>query len=192
MSTISTPTLDFSSEFDFDGETLFEKGSATMLRNVIIRVLVFVTASVLVVGAWQPASANTGDVVGATGLAAAPDSPSLRDPVAAPEQGDTTVLFAGDDSENSPIGAVDVPEGVLSDESLGGAIESVDEFSTVTSLGDGLYKTELSLSPLNTLSSDGQWVPINTDVELQSDGDVVVADNPLNPVVDDTGVGSLV
>ena len=190
MSRISTLALDFSSKFYFDGVALIEKGSATVLRSFIIRVLVFVTSSVLAVGAWQPASANTGDVVIARGLAAAPDSPALRDPVAAPEQGDTTVLFAGDDSETSPIGAVDVPEGVLSDDSVGGSIESVDEFSTVTSLGDGLYKTELSLSPLNTLSSDGQWVPINTDVEVQSDGDVVVADNPLNPVVDDTGVGS--
>lgn len=190
MSRISTLALDFSSKFYFDGVALIEKGSATMLRSFIIRVLVFVTSSVLAVGAWQPASANTGDVVIARGLAAAPDSPALRDPVAAPEQGDTTVLFAGDDSETSPISAVDVPEGVLSDDSVGGFIESVDEYSTVTSLGDGLYMTELSLSPLNTLSSDGQWVPINTDVEVQSDGDVVVADNPLNPVVDDTGVGS--
>jgi hypothetical protein len=56
MSRISTLALDFSSKFYFDGVALIEKGSATMLRSFIIRVLVFVTSSVNSLLIWNSVS----------------------------------------------------------------------------------------------------------------------------------------
>lgn len=76
-------------------------------------------------------------------------------------------------------GGVSVEPGFDEDRSV---VVSREEFSQTYANPDGTHTTEVSTVPLNVRQGDGDWVPVNTDVEERADGSAVVSDHPMDPV----------